>query len=107
MPRQEKGFVRMKRGVNATGLCGIAMQASYPTKKAGAAPPLPPPTNGSRPMPPSCPGCTPGNACEAFGMSCCCQAADTLHCQSSTKCCCSDGPCGANAVDAITTVEEP
>ena len=38
----EKGYVRMKRGVNATGLCGIAMQASYPTKKAGTAPPLPP-----------------------------------------------------------------
>lgn len=82
-------------------------------RRPGAAPPLPaaarlpPPTNGSRPMPPSCPGCTPGNACEAFGMSCCCQAAGTLHCQSSTKCCCSEGPCGANAVDAITTVEEP
>ncbi len=26
------GYIEMKRGVNATGICGIAMQASYPTK---------------------------------------------------------------------------
>ena len=24
----EKGYIRMRRGVNGTGLCGIAMQAS-------------------------------------------------------------------------------
>ncbi|XP_047044157.1 vignain-like [Lolium rigidum] len=31
----EKGYIRMQRGVSqAEGLCGIAMQASYPTKSA-------------------------------------------------------------------------
>nr|AAD10337.1 cysteine proteinase precursor [Hordeum vulgare] len=31
----EKGYIRMQRGVSQTeGLCGIAMQASYPTKSA-------------------------------------------------------------------------
>ena len=29
----EKGYIRMQRGVNAVeGLCGIAMEASYPVK---------------------------------------------------------------------------
>ena len=29
----EKGYIRMQRGVNAEeGLCGIAMEASYPIK---------------------------------------------------------------------------
>jgi KDEL-tailed cysteine endopeptidase len=31
----EKGYIRMQRGVKqAEGLCGIAMEASYPTKSA-------------------------------------------------------------------------
>lgn len=35
----EKGYIRMQRGVSAKeGLCGIAMEASYPIKKSSAIP---------------------------------------------------------------------
>jgi len=108
----ESGYVRMARNTaNASGLCGIAMQPSYPTKKAGAAPPLPPRTdNGTRPLNKLCPGCQPGNACEALGMKCCCNEAGTMTCHATSDCCCKKGGrgvCGWEAAaDAITTVEQ-
>ncbi|CAH9111180.1 unnamed protein product [Cuscuta epithymum] len=34
----EKGYIRMQRGVEDGGLCGIAMQASYPVKTSSANP---------------------------------------------------------------------
>jgi len=52
------GYIEMKRGVSASGICGIAMQPSYP--QAGAAPPpgpSPPPPPGPSPPPP--PGPSP------------------------------------------------
>ncbi|KAL3699100.1 hypothetical protein R1sor_017122 [Riccia sorocarpa] len=39
----EAGYVRIKRGIEATtGMCGIAMAASYPIKKGPNPPPAPP-----------------------------------------------------------------
>jgi hypothetical protein len=86
----EQGYIRMARGVNASGACGITLQASYPVKAKGAAPPLPPATpNSTRPGPvPLCPGCKPGNACSAFGLNCCCGEGGSLHCTAATTCCC-------------------
>ena len=45
--RGEKGFIRMKRNVNKTGICGISQQASYPTVSKGSPVPsaLPTPQN--------------------------------------------------------------
>ncbi|GAB4860546.1 hypothetical protein Ancab_035707 [Ancistrocladus abbreviatus] len=34
----EKGYIRMERGVSAEGLCGIAMEASYPIKNTSKNP---------------------------------------------------------------------
>lgn len=35
----EKGYIRMERGIRAKhGLCGIAMEASYPIKKSATSP---------------------------------------------------------------------
>jgi len=49
------GYIEMKRGVSAAGICGIAMQPSYPTAGApGPSPPGPsPPPPGPSPPPPS------------------------------------------------------
>ena len=45
----DKGYIKLRRGVLASeGLCGVAMQASYPIKK-GANPPEPPPAPPSPP----------------------------------------------------------
>nr|ACG38442.1 cysteine protease 1 precursor [Zea mays] len=69
----EDGYIRMERNVNATtGKCGIAMMASYPTKK-GANPPKPSPTPPTPPPPPV----APDNVCDenfscAAGSTCCC-----------------------------------
>lgn len=40
----DKGYIQMKRGVSKKGICGIAMQPSFPV--AGDAPPSPGPTPG-------------------------------------------------------------
>lgn len=37
--RGQSGFIKMKRNVNKTGICGISQQASYPTVAKGS--PLP------------------------------------------------------------------
>jgi len=98
----EAGFIRMARNAaNASGTCGIALQASYPVKAKGAAPPLPPATpNGTRPGPvPQCPGCAPGNVCSMLGMHCCCGPQPNIHngttCHHTPACCCgnSTGAC--------------
>uniref|UniRef100_A0A0D9WAY6 Oryzain beta chain n=1 Tax=Leersia perrieri TaxID=77586 RepID=A0A0D9WAY6_9ORYZ len=68
----ESGYLRMERNINAaTGKCGIAMMASYPTK-SGANPPKPSPTP---PTPP--PPVAPDHVCDdnftcAAGSTCCC-----------------------------------
>lgn len=87
----DHGYIMMKRNiVNASGICGIAMQPSYPLVPKQAPSPIPPPTPGPRPPPPqACPSCTPQkiSMCGAFGMKCCCGQNGTV-CHSSTKCCC-------------------
>lgn len=90
----QQGYIMMKRNVNATGICGIAMQASYPTKAKGTAPPLPPPTNGTRPGYDNLCGCDgPGQCAALGGMHCCCLTAnDDISCQAApvtdpSKCC--------------------
>ena len=88
----EKGYIRMKRGVNATGLCGIASQASYPIKKKAAAPPLPPPTIGDRPGYDHLCGCHGPGQCAALGQHCCKYDKDDIWCQPTevtdpSKCC--------------------
>jgi hypothetical protein len=68
----EAGYIRMERNINATtGKCGIAMMASYPTKK-GANPPKPSPTPPT-PPPPVAPDhvCDENFVCSA-GSTCCC-----------------------------------
>lgn len=68
----ESGYIRMERNINVTsGKCGIAMMASYPTKK-GPNPPKPSPTP---PTPP--PPVAPENVCDenyscSAGSTCCC-----------------------------------
>ena len=91
----EAGYIRLARNTaNASGTCGIALQASFPVKAKGEAPPLPPRTpNGTRPGPvPQCPGCAPGNVCSELGMHCCCGPQPGVHngttCHNTPACCC-------------------
>ncbi|KAL8494495.1 hypothetical protein ACS0TY_025339 [Phlomoides rotata] len=65
----EEGYLRMQRNVKSkAGLCGIAVEPSYPTKK-GANPPKP------GPSPPS--PFTPPSTCDSY-----------YACPQSTTCCC-------------------
>ena len=70
----ENGYIRMERNVagTETGKCGIAMEASYPTKK-GANPPNPGPSPPSpvKPSPPPSSECDDYYSCPA-GSTCCC-----------------------------------
>ncbi|KAJ4835113.1 hypothetical protein Tsubulata_020167, partial [Turnera subulata] len=70
----ENGYIRMERNVanSVTGKCGIAMVASYPTKKGGN-PPKPGPTPPSPVNPPP----APSSVCD-----------DYFSCPSGTTCCC-------------------
>ena len=85
----------MKRNIaNTSGICGIAMQASYPIKKNATAPPLPPPTPGFRPGYDHLCGCEGPGQCAALGMHCCKFDAKThdISCQPKpvtdpSKCC--------------------
>ena len=91
----ESGYIRMKRNIaNTSGICGIAMQASYPIKKNATAPPLPPPTPGFRPGYDHLCGCEGPGQCAALGMHCCKFDAKThdISCQPKpvtdpSKCC--------------------
>ncbi|KAJ6896380.1 hypothetical protein NC651_022554 [Populus alba x Populus x berolinensis] len=70
----ENGYIRMERNVASTetGKCGIAMEASYPTKK-GANPPNPGPSPPSpvKPSPPPSSECDDYYSCPS-GSTCCC-----------------------------------
>ncbi|GAV71856.1 Peptidase_C1 domain-containing protein/Granulin domain-containing protein/Inhibitor_I29 domain-containing protein [Cephalotus follicularis] len=95
----EDGYIRMERNVanTATGKCGIAMEASYPTKN-GANPPKPEPSPPSPVKPPtvcddyySCPeGSTCcciyeyGNYCFGWG---CCPLESATCCDDNYSCC--------------------
>ncbi|CAN1307505.1 Cysteine proteinase RD21A [Linum perenne] len=70
----EKGYIKMERNVakTKTGKCGIAMEASYPTKKGGN-PPKPGPTPATPPPPPA----SPPSVCDSY-----------FSCPASTTCCC-------------------
>ncbi|KAL8030018.1 hypothetical protein ABFX02_14G260500 [Erythranthe guttata] len=66
----EKGYLRMERNVaSKDGLCGIAIEPSYPTK-TGANPPKPGPSPPSPPV-------APPSVCD-----------DYYECPESTTCCC-------------------
>jgi C1A family cysteine protease len=96
----EKGYIRMKRGVNKTGICGIAEQASYPVKAKGPAPPTPvtsPPT----PAPTFKCGCTASCAATAksFGWECCCGLNGDCHISPPVQGCCA--PCKNNAENSF------
>ena len=48
----DQGYIRLVRGIeNASGQCGIAMQASYPVKTTPNPPPSPPKPPGPPPPP--------------------------------------------------------
>ncbi|XP_059647820.1 cysteine proteinase mucunain-like [Cornus florida] len=66
----ESGYIRMERNINTkTGKCGIAMEASYPTK-TGQNPPNPGPSPPSPPV-------KPPTVCD-----------DYFNCQEGSTCCC-------------------
>ncbi|XP_061962878.1 cysteine proteinase mucunain-like isoform X2 [Populus nigra] len=72
----ENGYIRMERDVASTetGKCGIAMEASYPTKKSANPPnPGPSPPSPVNPPPPEKPSseCDDYYSCPA-GSTCCC-----------------------------------
>ncbi|XP_047983323.1 low-temperature-induced cysteine proteinase-like [Salvia hispanica] len=94
----EEGYLRMERNVAAkTGLCGIAIEPSYPTK-TGANPPNPGPSPPSPPPKPSvcdeyyeCPESTTcccvfeyGKYCFAWG---CCPLEGATCCEDHYSCC--------------------
>ncbi|KAL5707047.1 hypothetical protein ACHQM5_025143 [Ranunculus cassubicifolius] len=100
----EKGYIRMERNVagTRTGKCGIAMQASYPTKK-GSNPPKPDPSPPSPVKPPSvcdryysCPASTTCCCTFQFGRRClvwgCCALESATCCADHSSCCPHDYP---------------
>ncbi|KAL5714024.1 putative cysteine protease rd21b [Ranunculus cassubicifolius] len=100
----EKGYIRMERNVagTKTGKCGIAMEASYPTKD-GLNPPNPGPSPPSPVSPPSvcdeyysCPESSTccciyqyGSYCFAWG---CCPLESATCCEDNYSCCPHDYP---------------
>ncbi|CAH9111092.1 unnamed protein product [Cuscuta epithymum] len=105
----EKGYVRMQRNVKAeAGLCGIAVEPSYPTKTGQNPPPSPPTPPAPTPVPPSpaapsvcdrynaCPSSTTcccvfpfGNYCFSWG---CCPLNSAVCCEDHNSCCPHDYP---------------
>ncbi|KAE9611727.1 hypothetical protein Lal_00011537 [Lupinus albus] len=66
----ENGYIKLERNINTTeGKCGIAMEASYPTKN-GVNPPKPAPSPPT-PVAPSSNVCDEYYSCSA-GTTCCC-----------------------------------
>ncbi|RAL40557.1 hypothetical protein DM860_006627 [Cuscuta australis] len=103
----EKGYVRMQRNVNAkAGLCGIAIEPSYPTKSGQNPPPTPPsPPNPVPPSPAAPNACDQYNACPSsttcccvfpFGNYCfswgCCPLTSAVCCEDHYSCCPHDYP---------------
>ncbi|KAJ7522230.1 hypothetical protein O6H91_18G002700 [Diphasiastrum complanatum] len=99
----EKGYIRMQRNSqNATGICGIAMQPSYPIKH-GANPPNPGPSPPTPVKPPmvcdnaySCPASTTCCCLFYMGQQCfiwgCCPLESATCCDDHYHCCPSDFP---------------
>lgn len=99
----EKGYLRMQRNVkDKNGLCGIAIEPSYPTK-TGENPPNPGPSPPSPVSPPNmcddydeCPTSTTcccvfpyGKYCFAWG---CCPLESAVCCEDHYSCCPHDYP---------------
>jgi len=83
----DQGYIYMKRNIkNKTGLCGIAMDASYPIVNTSSALPVPAPTPGPKPGLPC--NCTSSCAatCAAFGMRCCSGAGGNCDCSTPDSC---------------------
>ncbi|XP_054791965.1 cysteine proteinase mucunain-like [Prosopis cineraria] len=116
----EEGYVRMERNVGTTntGKCGIAMEASYPTKK-GLNPPNPGPSPPSPVKPPtvcdsyySCPESTTcccvyeyGKYCFAWG---CCPLEAATCCEDHYSCCPHDYPiCNIDAGTCLMSKDNP
>lgn len=100
----ESGYIRMERNVASTdtGKCGIAMEASYPTKK-GQNPPKPGPSPPSPVRPPtvcdeyySCPEATTCCCVYEYGGFCfgwgCCPLESATCCDDHYSCCPHDYP---------------
>ncbi|KAL6296214.1 hypothetical protein ACE6H2_004356 [Prunus campanulata] len=116
----EEGYIRMERnlGNTAHGICGIAMEASYPVK-SGLNPPNPGPSPPSPVQPPSvcdnyysCPESNTccciyeyANYCFAWG---CCPLEGATCCDDHYSCCPSDYPvCNVNAGTCQLSKDNP
>lgn len=116
----ESGYIRMVRNVVGlpTGMCGVAMEASYPIKK-GQNPPNPGPSPPSPTKPPAvCDNyysCPESNTCcclFAFGNSCfewgCCPLEAATCCDDHYSCCPHDYPiCDVAAGLCLMSKENP
>ncbi|KAM1022196.1 hypothetical protein FF1_043114 [Malus domestica] len=116
----EKGYIRMQRnlGNTANGICGIAMEPSYPIKK-GQNPPNPGPSPPSPIKPPSvCDNyysCPESNTCcciYQFGNYCfdwgCCPLEGATCCDDHYSCCPSEYPvCDVNAGACLMSKGNP
>jgi len=116
----EKGFIRLQRNIEgaSTGMCGIAMEASYPVKK-GSNPPNPGPSPPSPVKPPtvcdnyySCPESNTcccmydfGGYCYAWG---CCPLNSATCCDDHYSCCPNDHPvCDLDAQTCLKSRKDP
>jgi len=84
-----EGYLQLAKGKGDAGMCGLATQPTYPVKAKGAAPPVPPPTAGKRPLPkPNACHCKANSVsmCQQFGMHCC-WGINGTHCEGATTCC--------------------
>lgn len=116
----EEGYIRMERNVGTTntGKCGIAMEASYPTKK-GLNPPKPEPSPPSPVKPPtvcdnyySCPESTTCCCVSEYGKYCfawgCCPLEAATCCDDHYSCCPHDYPiCNLDAGTCLMSETTP
>jgi len=116
----EEGFIRLQRNIEvaSTGMCGIAMEASYPVKK-GANPPNPGPSPPSPIKPPtvcdnyySCPESNTcccmydfGGYCYAWG---CCPLDSATCCDDHYSCCPNEYPvCDLDGGTCLKSSKDP
>ncbi|CAN0922396.1 Cysteine proteinase RD21A [Linum grandiflorum] len=115
----EEGYLRMERNIAAkTGLCGIAMEPSYPIKE-GQNPPNPGPSPPTPVTPPSvCDdyySCTSSETCcciFAFGQYCfewgCCPLEGATCCEDHYSCCPHEYPvCNVNQGTCMMSKNNP
>ncbi|XP_077211621.1 cysteine proteinase mucunain-like [Tasmannia lanceolata] len=116
----EAGYLRMERNLAGTntGKCGIAMEASYPTKK-GQNPPNPGPSPPSPVVPPtvcdnyySCADSTTCCCVYEYGRYCfewgCCPLESATCCDDHYSCCPHEYPvCDVNAGTCLTNKNNP